>query len=168
MTRLGDAWRRVHGMITNKPTNFSWLIDNRLAGSGLPTSYDEIEWLKSNGIKAILTVREYPLPEEWIDGLSYMHIYSLDLMAPEIEDIDKGVEFIAKMLDDDKPVLVHCAAGKGRTGLLLAAYLMKYHDMDVDEAINKVRTLRPGSIQSEYQELALRLYHKHLNGNKNG
>ena len=164
MTKLGDAWRRVHGMITSKPTNFSWLIDNKLAGSGMPTSHEEVEWLKRNGVKAILTVREYPLPKEWIDNLNYMHVYSLDLMAPEIEDIDKGVEFIASMMNDNKPVLVHCAAGKGRTGLLLAAYLIKYHALDVNQAIDKVRRLRPGSIQSEYQELALRLYHKHLNG----
>ena len=167
MTKLGDTWRRVHGMITSKPTNFSWLIDNKLAGSGMPTSHEEVEWLKKNGIKAILTVREYPLPKEWVDGLEYMHVYSLDLMAPEIEDIDDGVEFIASMMNDDKPVLVHCAAGKGRTGLLLAAYLIKYHGLSVDQAINKVRSLRPGSIQSEYQELALKLYHKHLNGHKN-
>jgi atypical dual specificity phosphatase len=166
MTKLGDAWRRVHGMITSKPTNFSWLIDNRLAGSGLPTSYDEVEWLKMNGIKAILTVREHPLPREWVDGLEYMHIYSLDLMAPEIDDIVEGVEFIASMINANKPVLVHCAAGKGRTGLLLAAYLIKHRGLDVEKAIDEVRSLRPGSIQSEYQELALRLYYKHLNGYK--
>ncbi len=166
MTKLGDAWRRVHGMITSKPTNFSWLFDNRLAGSGLPTSYDEVEWLKMNGIKAILTVREHPLPREWVDGLEYMHIYSLDLMAPEIDDIDEGVEFIDSMLNANKPVLVHCAAGKGRTGLLLAAYLIKQRGLDVEKAIDEVRSLRPGSIQSEYQELALRLYYKHLNGYK--
>lgn len=167
MTKLGDAWRRVHGMITNKPTNFSWLIDNKLAGSGLPTSDDEIEWLKASGIRSIVTVREHPLPKEWIDGLDYLHVYSLDLMSPEIEDIDKGVDFIANMIKDNKPVLVHCAAGKGRTGLLLAAYLIKYHGLNVDEAIEKVRRLRHGSIQSEHQELALRVYYKHLNNGKN-
>ncbi len=163
MTRLGDAWRKMHGMILNKPTNFSWVIDNRLAGSGMPTSYNEIEWLKRNKIKAILTVKEEPLPSEWIDGLAYMHIYSQDLMAPQIEDIDKGVNFIDEMLRNDIPVLVHCAAGKGRTGTMLAAYFIKYHGLSVIEAIEKVRRLRNGSIQSRYQELALDLYYKYLN-----
>ncbi len=162
MTRLGDTWRKVHGMITNKPTNFSWFIDKKLAGSGLPTSYEEIEWIKSNNIKAILTVREEPLPSEWIDGLKYMYIYALDLMAPTLEDIDKGVDFVDKMIKEDNPVLIHCAAGKGRTGLMLAAYLIKYNKLNVEDAINKVRMLRPGSIQSIYQEYALKMYYTYL------
>ncbi len=162
MTRLGDTWRKVHGMITSRPTNFSWFIDKKLAGSGLPTSYDEIEWLKLNSIKAILTVREEPLPSEWVDGLKYMYIYTLDLMAPSLDNIDKGVEFVDKMIKDDNPILIHCAAGKGRTGLMLAAYLIKYNRLDVNDAMNKVRALRPGSIQSIYQEEALKMYYTYL------
>lgn len=41
MSKPGNIWRKVHGKITKKPTNFSWLIDNKLAGSGIPTSFDE-------------------------------------------------------------------------------------------------------------------------------
>jgi len=38
MTIYGDVWRKVHGTITGKPDNFSWLLENKLAGSALPTS----------------------------------------------------------------------------------------------------------------------------------
>ena len=49
MTIYGDAWRKVHGIVTGKPDNFSWLIDNKLAGSAIPTSKDEVNWLKEHG-----------------------------------------------------------------------------------------------------------------------
>jgi len=48
--------------------------------------------------------------------------------------------------------MVHCLAGQGRTGTILASYLVKYQKMSADEAIQKVREERPGSIQSFSQE----------------
>ena len=41
------------------------------------------------------------------------------------------------------PVLVHCHAGSQRSCALVACYLMKYHGMKVDNAMNHVRTHRP-------------------------
>jgi atypical dual specificity phosphatase len=40
----------------------------------------------------------------------------------------------------------------GRTGTVLASYLIKYQNMSADEAMKKVREQRPGSIQSYPQE----------------
>jgi len=53
------------------------------------------------------------------------------------------------------------AAGMGRAGTVLACYLVKYQKYSAKDAIEKVRTKRPGSIQSEVQELAIQLYEKH-------
>ena len=46
MTKIGDAKRKIHGMITGKPDNFSWVIDSKLAGSAIPTSKEEVDWTK--------------------------------------------------------------------------------------------------------------------------
>jgi atypical dual specificity phosphatase len=46
------------GWFTGKPSNFSWVIKDRLAASGRPTSKGEIEWLAKQGIKSILTLTE--------------------------------------------------------------------------------------------------------------
>ena len=54
MSKPGNIWRKVHGKIAKKPTNFSWLIEEKLAGSGIPTSSDEFDWLLNQGIKSIL------------------------------------------------------------------------------------------------------------------
>ena len=46
MSKPGNLWRKFHGRITKKPTNFSWLIEDKLAGSGIPTSFDEFNLAK--------------------------------------------------------------------------------------------------------------------------
>jgi len=58
--------------------------------------------------------------------------------------------------------MVHCAAGMGRAGTILACYFVKYESFSATDAINKIRVARPGSIQSEVQELAISFYEKHV------
>jgi len=45
------------------PKNFSWLIENKLAGSGLPNTEAEMKWILNQKIKSIITLTEQPLPE---------------------------------------------------------------------------------------------------------
>ncbi len=152
MTIYGDVWRKVHGTLTGRPDNFSWLIEKKLAGSAIPTSIDEIRWVIEQGVKSIVTVREEPLDDEWVKDVKYLHVISNDMGVPEPNDLLAAVDFIHRRLTHDEPVLVHCLAGLGRTGTILASYLVKYQNMSADEAIQKVREQRPGSIQSYPQE----------------
>jgi len=162
LSKSGNFWRKIHGKITKKPTNFSWFIDKKLAGSGLPTSSEEFEWIMKQGVKSVLTMKEDPLPALWIQNIQYLHLPTEDLTAPDMEKIDQAVDFIQKRIEKKEPVMVHCAAGIGRTGVILACYLIKYENYSAKEAIQNVRNKRPGSIQSETQEIAIRLYEKHV------
>ena len=152
MTKIGDAKRKLHGMITGKPDNFSWIIEEKLAGSAIPTSKEEIDWIKQEGVKSIVTIREEPLEDEWIKDVNYLHVHSNDMGIPEFSDLVNSVDFIHQRITNDEPVMVHCLAGLGRTGTILACYLIKYEDMAADDAIEKVRRERHGSIQSFSQE----------------
>ena len=152
MTIYGDVWRKVHGTVTGKPDNFSWLIENKLAGSAIPTSNDEVQWAVGQGIKSIVTVREEPLDDIWVKNVNYLHVLSNDMGVPEFNDLVYAVDFIHRRVTNNEPVLVHCLAGLGRTGTLLACYLIKYQKMSANEATEKVREERPGSIQSYPQE----------------
>lgn len=163
MTKIGDAKRKLHGMITGKPDNFSWLIPEKLAGSAIPTSFEEIKWVLDEGVKSIVTIREEPLDDDWIKNVNYLHVMSNDMSVPEFDDLTFAVDFIHRRLDDKEPVMVHCLAGLGRTGTILASYLVKYENMSADEAIEKVRKTRPGSIQSYPQEEMIFQFEKSLN-----
>ena len=124
MTKIGDAKRKLHGMITGKPDNFSWLIDGKLAGSAIPTSKEEIEWAKEEGVKSVVTIREEPLDNEWVKDLNYLHVMSDDMGIPEFSDLVNSIDFIHQRITDNEPVMVHCLAGLGRTGTILACYMI--------------------------------------------
>jgi len=162
MSKPGNLWRKVHGKITKKPTNFSWLIEEKLAGSGMPTSFDELEWILNQGVKSIVTMTENALPDNWVKEIGYLHVPTPDYTAPEVDRIDLAVDFIHERISENQAVMVHCAAGMGRAGTILACYLVKYQKYSAQDAIKKVREERPGSIQSEVQELAISYYEKHL------
>ena len=160
MSKSGNLWRKIHGKVTKRPTNFGWLINDKLAGSGMPTTASELDWVLKQGVRSIITMTEVPLPKSWIKDVKYLHMPTEDLSAPDMEKIDHAVDFIHKRIQSNEPVMVHCAAGIGRTGTVLACYLVKYQKMSFNDAIEKVRKERPGSIQSESQELAVSLYYK--------
>ncbi|MGQ0795097.1 MAG: dual specificity protein phosphatase 23 [Nitrosopumilaceae archaeon] len=163
MSRPGNLWRKVHGRITKKPTNFSWLINDKLAGSGMPTSHEEVEWVIKTGVKSVVTMTEEPLPESWIKNIKYLHVPTEDLSAPDMDKINDTVDYIHERIQNNEPTMIHCAAGIGRTGTILACYLIKYHKLSTEEAISRVRKERPGSVQSESQEIAIELFHKFIN-----
>ena len=162
MTIYGDVWRKVHGTVTGRPDKFSWLIENKLAGSGIPTSINEVQWVIEQGVKSIVTVREEPLDDGWVKDVNYLHVHSNDMGVPEFNDLVYAVDFIHRRVTNNEPVLVHCLAGLGRTGTLLACYLIKYQKMSANEATEKVREERPGSIQSYPQEEIIFRFEKFL------
>ena len=163
MTKIGNAKRKLHGMITGKPDNFSWLIEDKLAGSAIPTSKDEVKWLQEEGVKSIVTIREEPLDDDWTSDVNYLHVLSDDMGVPTFDDLKNSVDFIHDRIENNEPVLVHCLAGLGRTGTILACYLIKYQKMSAEYAIQHVRKKRHGSIQSFVQEELIFQYAKTLN-----
>ncbi len=56
MTRIGNAYRWIHAHLTTRPTNYSWVIKDKLAGSGIPVTYSQFLWVLAHGIKTIITV----------------------------------------------------------------------------------------------------------------
>lgn len=134
--------------------NFSWLIEDEIAGMAKPASsvYD-FEFLKEKGFGAIVSLTEFPLSEVLIEefGFSVKHIPVRDFEAPTLEQIEDFVAFAEKVRSEGKKLVVHCDAGIGRTGTILACYLVSKGYRAAD-AIEEVRTKRPGSLETIEQE----------------
>ncbi len=144
--------------------NFSWLIQGILAGSGQIGGWShsgdvldkDIQRLGIEGIRAIVSLTEQPLPVEKVEmeGMSYLHLPILDMSPPSLYEISSFVEFVDHSKEKKRPVLVHCEAGLGRTGTMLASYLINM-GLSPIEAMANVRRSRPGSIETLAQERAL-------------
>jgi len=165
--KIARILRRFFSRIWGKPWNFSWVINGKLAGCSRPESKKDLIWLKNQGVESIVNLTEYSLPIDWIKEveLGYMHESINDHMAPSVGQIDKIISFISDEISKGRPVTVHCAAGRGRTGTILASYILKHQGLNAQESIMKIRKLRPPSIEGS-QEESLYLYESHLQKKK--
>jgi hypothetical protein len=79
-------------------------------------------------------------------------------------EFKKLIETIVDRLKS-KDVIIHCNAGHGRTGLVAAAVLMLGGKLDAKTAIDKIRKARPGTVETDEQEIYLDIYGETLKSN---
>lgn len=139
------------------PEGFSWIDRPRLAAMAQPYSLDEYQWLRDQGIQLIVCLTEEPPPRSWINetGLFSIHLPVEDMTPPTQDQIDQCMNAIAKGLSNKLGVAVHCAAGLGRTGTMIACWLVQQDRLPPRDAMTRVRRLRPGSIETADQEDAI-------------
>ena len=133
--------------------NFNWLVEHELAAMSYPESEDAFTFLWRIGIRALINLTEEPLPEEILRkvGILTEHIPVVDFTAPTLKQVEQALATIHFYLGKNMPVAVHCIAGLGRTGAVLACYLVG-EGKSADEAITFIRRWRPGSIETVDQE----------------
>uniref|UniRef100_A0A3B3XYT4 Protein tyrosine phosphatase domain-containing protein 1 n=1 Tax=Poecilia mexicana TaxID=48701 RepID=A0A3B3XYT4_9TELE len=150
----------------------SWVTDNLLAMSRPSTEliqkYDIIDQFKRNGIKTVINLQlpgEHascgnPLepesgfsynPEVFMENNIYFYNYGWsDYGVTNLTAILDMVKVMSFAVQEGK-VAVHCHAGLGRTGVLLACFLAYATRMTANQAILYVRAKRPNSIQTRGQ-----------------
>mgnify|MGYP000910473167 CR=1 FL=1 len=139
--------------------NFSWVVEGEIAGMARPYGRDESlwPWLADKDIALVVCLTAAPPDANTLaaHGIDVMHVPVEDFSAPTPEDIEKFLERARFYRHEKKAIVVHCGAGIGRTGTMIACYLVD-KGMKPDEAIALVRKKRPGSIETVEQEQAVR------------
>lgn len=142
--------------------DFSWVIKGKLAGHRAPESIEDLIFLKNQGILSLVRLAKIDkakVTNQQINGMDMwdMHEPVTDFTAPTADQIDKIIDFIDISKSAGRPVGTSCGAGLGRTGTILACYLV-HQGYDASTAILEIRKLRPGSIETMDQENAIKAY----------
>ncbi len=140
--------------------NFSWVIPGKLAGSQGPLIREELMYLKGHGIRALVRLERRTTSGEEL-GLSDLAEFVPDMQAPTDEQIDRIIGYIDHHIEDGSEVGVSCRAGYGRTGTVLACYLV-HTGYSAGDALRQVRKLRPGSVEAPEQQEFVHGYERRL------
>lgn len=129
-------------------------VDAYVAGSARPFSRKAILYLKKElGVQSILSLTEDGLDAGLVAGLQYKHVPMRNHMAPTIEQLQESVQFLLSEANNKRKIVVHCAAGKGRTGTVLASYLSSKYGYSATKAISIAREKRHGSVEKKQEKI---------------
>lgn len=112
---------------------------------GAPTYRRDYMFLLHRGIRAVLNIRaERPDDIAFYEAHGITHVRYLvpDVAVPDRETITAAVDWITQQVGAGRPVLIHCAKGRGRSATLLAGYLMREEGFSFDQAEALIRSKR--------------------------
>jgi atypical dual specificity phosphatase len=141
----------------------NWLYQDRLLACAYPWGTDGLADLAAQGVDVVVNLHERGHDPARLSrlGLTEVHLPVADGTAPSAEQLTHGVRAIDRALREEKRVAVHCAAGLGRTGTLLACYLVST-GLDATAAIARVREARPGSVETADQQAAIEAFARRM------
>lgn len=142
---------------TFREMGLRWVLPRRLGGMHQPGLLGDIDGdlqaLAQLGVTHLVSLIESPLALEGVDnaGIRVTWFPIDDMRAPDIEACRALLDTLCRDFDSGDNLLFHCRGGLGRTGLMLACFLIAHRDMSAAQAIEHVRKINPNYIQSQVQ-----------------
>lgn len=141
------------------PRGFAWLLPGQLAGTPWPglirETDDDLMALRNVGVTRLVSLTERAFPEALAArfGIRCACLPISDMQAPTLTQAAALCCDIDRWLHAGEVVALHCKAGLGRTGTLLATYWLWRGNgrRSAAESIDRVRHLDTAMIQSPSQ-----------------
>jgi atypical dual specificity phosphatase len=136
---------------------FGYLHSYKVAGMGEPwlmKMEQTIHLLKQQRIGAVLCLTEDDLYGSEIRGEGFLHHHEPinDGESPTTDGMNRAIAFIDSSLDKGLGIAVHCLEGRGRTGMVLASWIGVVESLHPQEALRRIRELRPHTVLSFSQQ----------------
>lgn len=98
-----------------------------------------------------LSSEKKEIPPDHMDSYSWLPV--VDGYAPNICQLAIGTSIINEAVASGNKVYIHCKNGHGRSPTMLAAYLLRYQNYSLDDAIKFIQSKRP-EIHIEEKQIA--------------
>lgn len=157
-------------------TNFQWVLPGAVARSSQPNytnqdrpheiTFPQIDYLKRQGIRCIISSNEYGLSDRVKSnlstyGISYYHFKVKDFQPASPEQLRTAADIIESHRRQNMATLVYCGYGQGRTGTIVSAwavmkYLAKRNDVDLDALCVRDRLKQYFGLETQPQAMSIR------------
>jgi atypical dual specificity phosphatase len=129
----------------------------------LTTFDDQLPVPYSVGVRAIVSLIEKPTDAGVCEtaGFTFPSLPIQDRGVPTLAQAEAFVHFVSEQCRTSRPIAVYCKMGLGRTGTMLAIYLISKGESP-DEAIEHIRGVERFAIQTELQVRFLKEYAEQL------
>jgi protein tyrosine phosphatase (PTP) superfamily phosphohydrolase (DUF442 family) len=144
-----------------------WAIPGVLAGASMPLLHqerrehltsapdaysDDLQFLYRAGVRAIVCLLDFPSLAQIYSGAGFaVHVMPVtEGGSPTHEQFAAFVRFVDHQRSVGHPVVVHCVAGRGRTGTVIAGYHIA-QGCTLDAALAHVRSLQPLAVETPQQ-----------------
>lgn len=147
---------------------FHWVVPKKLAGMSLPGRValleEDLAEAHGYGIRAIATLTEDPLDDRIVSksGIENRHWPVVDFDVPTLDQAADFCRWVDEQLAASRPVAVHCFAGLGRTGTMIACWLVREKGSTTEGVLRAIRRIEPGFVQTAQQEAFVAVWESHV------